>query len=60
MNINNAYDDHRELKSVHDNVHGVTIVINNSDELYLIKDGEKKRIHAIKVIERNNKNERVN
>ena len=48
------------LKSVYDNVHGVTIVINNNDELYLIKDGEKKRIHAIKVIERNNKNERVN
>lgn len=37
---------------LYDNVHDLDICLTKHGKLYLIKDGEKKRIHTIKVIER--------
>ena len=41
---------------IYDNVNDVDICLTKKGELYLIKDGMKKRIHAIKVINKREEN----
>ena len=38
--------------TLYDSVNDVDLCLTKHGKLYLIKDGEKKRIHTIKVIER--------
>ena len=42
--------------TLHDNINDLDICLTKHGELYLIKDGAKKRIHAIKVINKREEN----